>query len=127
MVYDSVPARDALRAPHRTSGLSRTPQDAGHPMKLSAAQIDEKLKALPEWSLVGENIQRTFVFKDFLKSMTFVNKVADRAEAVQHHPDILVRWNKVTLTLSTHDAGGISQKDFDLAADCEQFAREGTR
>lgn len=96
-------------------------------MKLSAAQIDEKLKALPEWSLVGENIQRTFVFKDFLKSMTFVNKVADRAEAVQHHPDILVRWNKVTLTLSTHDAGGISQKDFDLAADCEQFAREGTR
>jgi 4a-hydroxytetrahydrobiopterin dehydratase len=56
--------------------------------------------------------------------MTFVNKVAQAAQADEHHPDILVRWNKVTLTLSTHDAGGITQKDFDLAAKCDSFAPE---
>jgi len=53
--------------------------------------------------------------------MAFVNRVAERAEAVQHHPDILVRYGKVTLTLSTHDAGGLTAKDFDLAAECDGF------
>lgn len=89
--------------------------------KLSAKQATERLLRLPEWSRLGDSIQRTYDFPDFLRSMAFVNRVAERAEAVQHHPDILVRYGKVTLTLSTHDAGGLTAKDFDLAADCDAF------
>ena len=96
--------------------LPLMPSAATVPAKLTEAQIDEQLKALPEWSLVGEAIQRTYQFKDFVNSMKFVNAVAIEAEAVQHHPDILIRYSRVTLTLATHDAGGITLKDFSLAA-----------
>jgi len=84
--------------------------------RFSDAEIDAALSALPEWSRVGECIQRTFAFTDFVQSMAFVNRMAEHAERVQHHPDILVRWSKVTLSLSTHDVGGISGKDADYAA-----------
>ncbi len=86
--------------------------------RLSPAEIEERLKTTPEWSVMGDGISRTFQFKDFACAMAFVNQVAQRAERVQHHPDILIRWNRVTLTLSTHDAGGITEKDFEFA----QFA-----
>ena len=89
--------------------------------KMSEAQVTEALKAAPEWSLVGETIQRTYQFKDFVTSMKFVNAVAQAAEAVQHHPDILIRYSRVTLTLATHDAGGITTKDFDLAKNADVF------
>lgn len=89
--------------------------------KMTQGQVDTALKTFPEWSENGGTIQRTYAFKDFIEAMAFVNKVAQAAEADQHHPDILIRWNKVTLTLSTHDAGGITQKDFDLAAKCDSF------
>ncbi len=84
--------------------------------KLTDAQITGMLTARPDWSESGGAIQRTFHFKDFVEAMTFVDKVAVAAEAAQHHPDILIRYNKVTLSLNTHDAGGITEKDFDLAA-----------
>ncbi len=84
--------------------------------KLTPAQITDALKAIPEWSLVGEAIQRTYEVPDFVAAMRFVNQVALAAERAQHHPEILIRYNRVTLTLATHDAGGITQKDFDLAA-----------
>lgn len=89
-----------------------------HPkvVALTEQEIGQHLKARPEWVEVGEAIQRTFSFKNFVESMAFVNKVAEVAEASQHHPDILIRYCRVTMTLSTHDAGGISAKDFDLAA-----------
>ena len=90
--------------------------------KLTEAEITEALAKLPEWSQLGDEIQRTYRFDDFVQAMAFVNKVADAAEARQHHPDILIRYNKVMLTLSTHDAGGITQKDFDLAAETDGFA-----
>ena len=83
--------------------------------KMTEAQIAGALGQAPEWSELNGAIQRTFQFKDFAEAMKFVNHVADAAEKAQHHPDILIRWNKVTLTLSTHDAGGITEKDFDLA------------
>lgn len=88
--------------------------------RLSASEIESRLGALPEWSETGGVIQRTYVFKDFVQSMKFVNTVAELAERRQHHPDVLIRWNKVTLSLSTHDSGGITQKDFDLAAECDR-------
>lgn len=87
-----------------------------HMQKLAQDNIEQELAALPEWSLIADDaIQRTFGFEDFADAMAFVNKVADLAEQSQHHPDILIRYNKVTLTLSTHSAGGLTEKDFDLA------------
>ena len=90
--------------------------------KLSEAQINDALKGAPDWALVGEAIQKTYQFRDFLTAMKFVDTVADAAEHSQHHPDILIRYNRVTLTLATHDAGGITTKDFDLAKKSDQFA-----
>jgi 4a-hydroxytetrahydrobiopterin dehydratase len=90
--------------------------------KLSDTDVKSRLAAVPEWSEVGGSIQRTYQFEDFLASMRFVGAVADHAERVQHHPDILIRWNKVTLTLSTHDAGGITDKDFASAAAYDAMA-----
>lgn len=86
---------------------------------LTEKQIAERLVTLTDWSQVNDAIQRTYQFKDFMASMAFVNKVAGLAEKANHHPDILIRWNKVTLTLSTHDSGGITQKDFELAKKCD--------
>ncbi len=87
--------------------------------KLNADQVKKRLVDTPEWSELNDAIQRTYQFKDFAASMRFVNKVAAYAEEMDHHPDILVRYNKVTLTLSTHDAGGITSKDFELAKQCD--------
>lgn len=89
--------------------------------RLNAKQVTERIAGLPEWSRLGDSIQRTYDFPDFLRAMSFVNRVAERAEAAQHHPDILVRYGKVTLTLSTHDAGGLTARDFDLAGECDAF------
>jgi 4a-hydroxytetrahydrobiopterin dehydratase len=72
-------------------------------------------KKLSDWKLSGKEISRQFVLKDFVESMAFVNKVAEAAEEVNHHPDILIQWNKVSFTLSTHDSGGLTKKDFNLA------------
>lgn len=93
--------------------------------RLSEAEVEQKLAELPEWSLVSEAIQKTYQFDTFVESMRFVTAVADEAERAQHHPDVLIRYNKVTLTLSTHDAGGITQKDFDLAARADALAPPG--
>ena len=88
--------------------------------KLTDQAIEQFWETRSEWSEAGGVIQRTFSFRDFLSSMKFVNQIAELAEARQHHPDILVRYNKVTLSLSTHDAGGITQKDFDFAAQADE-------
>ena len=87
--------------------------------KLTVEDVTERLEELPEWTQSGEAIQRTLGFRDFVAAMAFVNRVAALAEVQKHHPDILIRYNKVTLTLSTHDAGGITDKDFDLAKACD--------
>ena len=89
--------------------------------KLSDDALDAALASLSDWSRSGDSIQRTFAFGGFKAAIDFVTRVAERAEAVQHHPDILVRFSKVTLTLSTHDAGGLSQKDVDFAQDCDRL------
>jgi len=93
--------------------------------KLTETQIQESLKGLGEWSEASGAIQRTFQFADFVEAMRFVNQVADEAEAQQHHPDILIRYNRVMLTLSTHDAGGITGKDFALAEFAEGLIAQG--
>jgi 4a-hydroxytetrahydrobiopterin dehydratase len=88
--------------------------------KLSPAQIKSALQSLPEWKRKGSLITRTFVFKDFPEAVKFVNTIAKLAEKAWHHPDIDIRWNKVTLALTTHDEGGLTEKDFSLAARFDQ-------
>jgi len=90
--------------------------------KMTESQVSTALKDVPQWSEAGEEIQRTFEFKDFARAMEFVSRVAEASEAMDHHPDILIRYNKVTLTLSTHSAGGITDKDFELAAKVDALA-----
>jgi 4a-hydroxytetrahydrobiopterin dehydratase len=83
--------------------------------KLSASQIKSALAAVPKWTKKGATISRTYQFKFFPAAIQFVNTVAEIAERAWHHPDIDIRWNKVTLVLTTHDAGGLTEKDFALA------------
>ena len=83
--------------------------------KLNAAEIKSALGKIPGWKKKGAVISHKFQFKDFPAAMKFVNAVAKAAEKEQHHPDIDIRWNKVTLALTTHDAGGLTEKDFALA------------
>jgi 4a-hydroxytetrahydrobiopterin dehydratase len=91
--------------------------------RLTAESLDAALRDVPEWALVGEAIQRTYTFKDFVTAMQFVGRVAQHAEQAAHHPDIMIRYAKVTLTLSTHDSGGITAKDFASAKAADDAAR----
>ena len=86
-----------------------------NPTRLTEAQVQQALKAAPGWELKEGRIRRLYKFPDFLQAVAFVNRVAELAEQADHHPDIDIRYNQVTLTLSTHSAGGLTQKDFDLA------------
>lgn len=88
---------------------------------LTDSEITSSLQTVPEWSDVGGTIQRTYQFADFVAAIAFVRKLAEYAERVQHHPDILIRYSKVTLTVTTHDAGGLTRKDFDLARAADGF------
>jgi len=88
--------------------------------KLTSARIKSALRSVPLWKQRRREITRTYQFKDFVAAMKFVNRAAKLAEKAWHHPDIDIRWNKVTLVLSTHSEGGLTAKDFTLA---KQFDR----
>ncbi|MGC1479972.1 MAG: 4a-hydroxytetrahydrobiopterin dehydratase [Chthoniobacterales bacterium] len=83
---------------------------------LPETEISQRLDSLSGWTRDGDAITATFEFKGFAGAMEFVNEVADLAEDANHHPDVDIRWNKVTLTLSTHSSGGLTENDTDLAA-----------
>jgi len=82
---------------------------------LNQEQIEAALGELTDWGFDGEALTRTFRFADFVHSVGFVEHLAEVAEERQHHPDIDIRYNKVTLRLSTHSAGGVTQRDVELA------------
>jgi 4a-hydroxytetrahydrobiopterin dehydratase len=88
---------------------------------LDDTAIEEGLQLLPGWERRSNEIVKTFVRKDFANAITFVNEVADAAEAAGHHPDIDIRWNKVTLALSSHAEGGLTDSDFQLAARIQEL------
>jgi 4a-hydroxytetrahydrobiopterin dehydratase len=89
---------------------------------VSDSEIEAFVDAHHGWSKRGDTISRIFEFTDFNESMGFVTRVALAAEKADHHPDIDIRWNKVTLALSTHSEGGITAKDLDLADLCDGLA-----
>ncbi len=91
---------------------------------LKRTEAEELMREVPQWTLKDEAIEREFQLKDFRKAMEFVNQVADIAEKQDHHPDILIRYNKVTLTLSTHKVRGLSPKDFILATKIDLMMRQ---
>ena len=84
-------------------------------VKLERQQVAEALQKLRQWTLQGDQIERLFTFETFVDSMIFVNKVAELAEEEEHHPEIRIIYNRVTLAITTHDAGGLTQKDFQMA------------
>lgn len=88
---------------------------------LSDQEIKSRLVSVPDWQIESGELVRTFLFKDFRGSLKFVNEVGEVAEQAGHHPDIDIRYNKVRLALVTHDAGGITEKDFDLAARADKL------
>ena len=90
-------------------------------VKLSEAEIAERLGTLGDWAQQGDEIRKTFRLASFPAAVAFVTQVGFLAEAAGHHPDIDIRWRNVTLALTTHDAGGLTQSDFDLAAQIDEL------
>jgi 4a-hydroxytetrahydrobiopterin dehydratase len=89
---------------------------------LAEAEAAARLNSLPGWKIAGGELTRTFSLADFRAALAFVHKVGDLAEQAGHHPDIDIRYNKVRLGLVTHDAGGLTGKDFDLAGSINKLA-----
>ena len=90
--------------------------------RLSETEIQDHLQHLPDWALTDGVLVKQFQFESFVQAVRFVNEVAENAESVNHHPDILIQYNKVTLSITTHDSGGITKNDTDLAASCDGVA-----
>ena len=92
-------------------------------MRLSRKRAKVEAAKLDNWTLKGRVIARRFRFADFAGAMRFINRVAKLAEAANHHPDITVSYDKVRLALTTHDEGGLTLKDFKLAAKINKLAK----
>jgi 4a-hydroxytetrahydrobiopterin dehydratase len=93
-------------------------------MKLSDDQISAQLARIGNWHREGDEIIREYEFTNFNRAVEFVNRVAEQAEALNHHPDIFIHdWNQVRLSITTHDAGGLTEKDFNLAEHIERLKK----
>jgi len=90
--------------------------------KLEKDEIQQRLKTLTGWSLDGDAIRKQFTFAGFPEAVAFVDRLAPKAQAADHHPDILINYKRVTLTYSTHSEGGLTAKDFAGAATADQLA-----
>ena len=84
-------------------------------MPLTQTEIEQKMSTVPQWQQDGQTITRTFEFENFVEAVDFVDKLVEPAETAGHHPDLAISYNKVTVSLTSHDAGGLTQKDFALA------------
>jgi 4a-hydroxytetrahydrobiopterin dehydratase len=82
---------------------------------LSDTEIQQALQNLTGWAKSSNAIERTFQFGNFVQAMDFVNQIAEAAEAINHHPDIHINYNKVKLVLVSHDSGGVTQRDIRMA------------
>jgi len=89
---------------------------------LTDDDVKTKLAGLAGWEQKGSAIERQFQFDDFTGSVDFVNRITPFANAMNHHPDLAISWNKVTVTLSTHSEGGLTENDFELAARIDSLA-----
>jgi 4a-hydroxytetrahydrobiopterin dehydratase len=92
--------------------------------KVDKAEAERRLAELPGWGLEGDAIRRQFTFAGFPEAIAYVVRLGYAAEAVDHHPDILINYKRVTLTYTTHSAGGLTDKDFAGAAEATRLAGE---
>ena len=88
---------------------------------LTPEEIKAQAATLTGWTVEGKTLKREHRFADFLAAMKFVNSLVEPAEQMGHHPDLYISYNRVVITLTTHDAGGLTQKDFDLAKRISQL------
>lgn len=88
---------------------------------LSEAEIQEKALQLSGWEVEGKKLRCRKTFKNFVEAIAFVDRLVDPAEAAAHHPDLEISYNKVTISLTTHDAGGLTEKDFALAKEISRI------
>jgi 4a-hydroxytetrahydrobiopterin dehydratase len=111
MVVNRRRQKRAARAEKTLLGImsAMTPKDVGL-----------HLKTVPKWSKRAQRILRTFTFEGFVEGIDFVNRIARKAQRSNHHPDIDIRFDKVTLKLTAHDEGGLTEKDFSLARQCDE-------
>jgi 4a-hydroxytetrahydrobiopterin dehydratase len=86
---------------------------------LNEEQIQEEMGDLPDWQRDGGTLKRTYTTRNFLHGLDFLNRVAPEAEALNHHPDVSLHYKRVVITLTTHDSGGLTELDFQLAARME--------
>lgn len=93
-------------------------------MRLSEAEVSVRLQQIPGWTVLDQQLVCTYQFSDFVEAIAFVNRVVDPAEAAEHHPDLLISYNRVTVNLTTHDAGGLTELDFALAGAIAQLRSE---
>jgi len=91
-------------------------------VKLSQTEAEQRLTSLSGWTLEGDAIRKQYTFGGFPDAIAFVDRLAPEAEAVDHHPDILINYKRVTLTYSTHSEGGLTEKDFAGAATADRLA-----
>ncbi|MGP1374418.1 MAG: 4a-hydroxytetrahydrobiopterin dehydratase [Almyronema sp.] len=82
---------------------------------LTEAQVQEKAAKLQNWIIEGKTIKTVRTFSDFVEAINFINKLVEPAESACHHPDLAISYNQVTITLTSHDAGGLTEKDFEMA------------
>jgi 4a-hydroxytetrahydrobiopterin dehydratase len=91
---------------------------------LNEPEIDRRLQGLPNWTRDGKSIKYTREFKNFVEAVSFVNCLISPSEKAGHHPDIFIAYNRVTISLTTHDAGGLTAQDFDLAETISKLVSE---
>ncbi len=91
---------------------------------MNPTEVRAAMSRVADWRRRGKTIHREFTFADFPPAIRFVNSVARAAEKANHHPDIDIRWNRVLLALTTHDAGGLTEKDCELAVRCDALAKK---
>ncbi len=88
--------------------------------KLEKSEIERRLSALPGWEYKDNSISKLYRFKTFMDGIRFLNQVAEMAEAADHHPDVKINYTRITFSCSTHDQGGVTEKDFKLASQIEE-------
>jgi len=88
--------------------------------KLEKSEIERRLSALDGWEFKDNAISKLYRFKTFMDGIRFLNQVAEMAEAADHHPDVKINYTRITFSCSTHDQGGVTEKDFKLASQIEE-------
>ena len=89
--------------------------------KLTDSEIEENLAGLRDWTVASDKLARKYTFKNFAEALEFINKIGALAEAADHHPDILFGWGYAEIFITTHDAGGITERDFALAREINEI------